>query len=266
MYAYDYKPKKISIDRSLIFVAMPFDEKYDNIYNDLIVPATARASEILGYEGSLSLRYFRTKDDIRTTSGWINVLENLFTAQIVIGVLTGNNKNVFYELGIAHATQQITRQILIANKGYKPSFDTKDLIYLAYNKKYITKSIGPLADKIVNAIKTYDLEKDTVVRKAMGSVGMSGFTAIMTYGGRPNFAVHTADLKNDDALRNGLDILCQLGLLHLNTESLLKNGVPNINFSYYWTGLGNDVLKLLKFINEEQLLHRRKNLPPYIIY
>ena len=51
------------------------------------------------------------------------------TAQIVLGVLTDDNPNVFYELGIAHATQPITRQILIAENGYKPRFDTKDLIY-----------------------------------------------------------------------------------------------------------------------------------------
>src|SRR4030065_2090680 len=148
MYAYDFRPKRKGIYHSLIFVAMPFDDKYSNIYDDLIDPATTKANKMLGYSGSLSLRTFRTKDDIRTTSGWINVLENLSTAQIVIGVLTGNNKNVFYELGIAHATQQIARQILIANKGYKPSFDTKDLIYLDYDKKNIAESIEPLAHKI----------------------------------------------------------------------------------------------------------------------
>jgi hypothetical protein len=264
MYAYNFQSNRNGIDHSLIFVAMPFDDKYDNIYNDLIVPATAKANDTLGYGGSLSLRAFRTKDDIRTTSGWINVLENLSTAQIVIGLLTGNNKNVFYELGIAHATQQIARQILIANKGYKPSFDTKDLIYLVYNKKNIAESIDPLAGKIVEAIKAYNLDNEMTVIKARGSVGMSGFTAIMTYGGRRNFAVHTAELKDDHALRNGLDILCQLGLLHLNTASKLNNNVPNIEFSYWWTGIGNDVLKLLKIIDEEQLLQRRKDLPPYL--
>jgi len=264
MYTYDYKPKRNGIDHSLIFVVMPFGDKYDNIYNDLIDPAVAKANEILGYEDSLSLRPYRTKDDIRTKSGWMNVLENLFTAQIVIGVLTGNNKNVFYELGIAHATQQIARQILIAYKGYKPSFDTKDLIYLGYNKKNIAESIEPLADKIVEAIKAYNLDNEMKVIKARGSVGMSGFTAIMTYGGSRNFAVHTADLKDHHALRNGLDILCQLGLLHLNTASKLNNNIPNIEFSYWWTGIGNDVLKFLKIIDEEQLLQRRKDLPPYL--
>jgi hypothetical protein len=264
MYAYDFINERIGIDHSLIFVAMPFDDKYDFIYNDLIIPAADAANKIFDSEGNLPVRTFRTKDDIRTKSGWLNVLENLSDAQIVIGVLTGNNKNVFYELGIAHATQQIARQILIAYKGYKPSFDVKDLIYLKYNKKNIGASIGPLADKIVSTIKAYNLEKENVVKKARGSVGMSGFTAIMAYGSRQNFAVHTADLKDNDPLRDGLDILCQRGLLYLNTAS--ERDAGSIEFSYWWTGIGNDVLRLLKIITEDDLLKRRKTVVTIINY
>ena len=260
MYAHDFKPNRNGIDHSLIFVAMPFDDKYDYIFNDLIVPATVLANTKLGYKDNLSLRPFRTKDDIKTTSGWINILENLFSAQIVMGVLTDNNQNVFYELGIAHATQQIARQILIANKGYQQSFDTKDLIYLEYDEKNIAESIEPLVNKIVDAIKTYNLENEKIVKKARGSVGPSGFEAIMTYGKQRNFAVHTAELKDNDPLRNGLDILCQQGLLYLNTASERDNNVYNIQFSYWWTGIGNDVLKLLKSITEEELFQRRNDL------
>jgi len=83
MYVNDFKPKRNGIDHSLVFVAMPFDDKYDNIYNELIVPATTLANAILGYEDNLSLRPFRTKDDIKTTSGWMNILENLFTARLL---------------------------------------------------------------------------------------------------------------------------------------------------------------------------------------
>jgi len=265
MYAHDFKPKRNGIDHSLIFLAMPFDDKYDYIFSDLIVPATASANLKLGYKDNLSLRAFRTKDDIRTTSGWINILENLFIAQIVIGVLTGKNQNVFYELGIAHATQQIARQILITETGDTPSFDTKDLIFLGYAEKNIAESIEPLADKIVDAIKTYNLENEKIVMKARGSIGPSGFEAIMTYGNKRNFAVHAAYLKDNDPLRNGLDILCQQGLLYLNTASERDNDVYNIEFSYWWTGIGNDVLKLLKIITEKELLQRRKDLPPYLL-
>lgn len=274
MYANDFKPKNNGIDHRLIFVAMPFADKYDCIYNDLIVPATALANTILGYEDNLSLRPFRTKDDIKTTSGWINILENLFTAQIVMGVLTDNNQNVFYELGIAHATQQIAKQILIANKGYQQSFDIKDLIYLEYDEKNIKESIEPLANKIVDAIKTYKLEKEKTVIKARGSIGPFEFSALITYGWRRNFYFDESDKKvkslsekQKEQLLIGINNLCHLGLLHFNTDSHRDAENPDvfhIGFSYWWTGIGNDVLNLLSIITEADLLQRKKDLPPYL--
>jgi len=260
MYAFDFKPTHQGIDHGLIFVAMPFDVEYNIIYDDLIVPATILANKKLHFP----LRHpFRTKDDIKTTSGWISVLENLYTAQIVIGVLTGNNINVFYELGIAHATQQIARQILIAEKGYKPSFDTKDLIYLEYDEKKISESVEPLGDKIVQAIEDYDLRKDIEVKKARGALGVAGFCAILRYGKDRNFAVHAhelLELENQDKApyRDGLDILCQQGLLFLNTA--IQAGPKPISFSYWWTGIGNDVLRLLDIITDDQLLKRKTDI------
>jgi hypothetical protein len=256
MYAYDFKPTHNGIDHGLIFVAMPYDNKYDFIFEDLITPATTSASKKL----PLPLRSVRVKDDIRTTSGWINVLEHLSVAQVVMGVLTGNNQNVFYELGIAHATQQISRQILIANEGYEPSFDTKDLIYLKYNDKKISESVEPLADKILEAIRDYDSKKDMEVKKARGALGVSAFCAILQFGKRRNFPVHAAELlelelKDKAPYRDGLDILCQQGLLFLNTA--IQEGPQPIQFSYWWTGVGNDVLNLLDIINDDELSERR---------
>lgn len=259
MYAYDFKPTHKGIDHGLIFVAIPFEDKYDFIFNDLIEPAANSAIKKL----SLPLRPFRTKDDIRTTSGWINVLEHLSIAQIVMGVLTDNNQNVFYELGIAHATQQIVRQILIANKGYEQSFDTKDLIYLEYDEKKISESVEPLADKIVKAIQDYDLKKDIEVKKARGTLGVAGFCAILRFGKSRNFPIHAAELheleiKDKAPYRDGLDSLCRQGLLFLNTA--IQKGPNPIQFSYWWTGIGNDVLKLLDIINDAELSERRITL------
>lgn len=275
MYAHDFKPNRNCIDHGLIFVAMPFNDNYDYIFNDLIVPASALANKKLGYEDNLSLRPFRTKDDIRTKSGWLNILENLFTAQIVMGVLTDNNQNVFYELGIAHATQQIEKQILIANKGYQQSFDTKDLIYLEYDENNIEKSIEPLANKIVEAIKIYQLEKEKAVIKASGSVGPFEFLALMTYGWRRNFyhdesdeKVRILSEKQKEQLLIGMNNLCHLGLLHFHTDSHRdeeNQAVFHIKFSYWWTQIGNDVLKFLNIITGEELLQRKKDLPTQLI-
>jgi hypothetical protein len=103
MYPYNFRPNYSGIDHKKIFVVMPFDKKYDKVLAELIIPATKEANRILRHKKSLRLSPYRTKDDLKTQSGWINVLENLNTAQIVLGVLSGANPNVFYELGISYA-------------------------------------------------------------------------------------------------------------------------------------------------------------------
>ena len=134
---------------------------------------------------------------------------------------------------------------------------------MEYDKKKISESVEPLADKIVKAIQDYDLRKDIEVKKARGALGVAGFCAIMRYGKKGHFAVHAAQLleldQQDKApYRDGLDILCQQGLLFLNTA--IQEGPYPIQFSYWWTGIGNDVLKLLDIIKDAELSERRTTL------
>ncbi len=186
--------------------------------------------------------------------------------------LTGNNQNVFYELGIAHSTQQIARQILIANQGYKRSFDTKDLIYHEYDEHNISNSIDTLADKIVDAIKTYRLELEKKIVKARSMLGPLEFDVLMNHGPQSNFFIHAAGNEQYEKIYGqgtsirrvqGITNLCHQGLLHLNTNPTRNGEVYNIEFSYWWTGLGNDVLCLLKIITDEELLQRKKALPVF---
>jgi len=210
------------------------------------------------------LKPFRTKDDIRTTSGWMNVLEHLTTAQIVIGVLTDNNPNVFYELGIAHATQPITRQILIAENGYERSFDTKDLIYYEYNMDDLEKSVNELAIRIADSIKTYNIEEDKKILRARMCVGPVDFEVIITYGKMSHFNINSSEDKTFDRHSGGIKNLCINRLLGFNTMSEVEDGkFKKIEFSYYWTSLGNDVLNLMGFINKKELLKRRSELPEF---
>lgn len=276
MYPYDFKPERIGINHREIFVVMPFDKKFDPIFDELIEPATDLANKKLGFtKKNLKLYPYRTKQDIRTTSGWINVLEHLTTAQVVVGVLTSNNPNVFYELGIAHATQPVSRQILIAGKRYKPKFDTKDLIFYRYDPKNLKSCCEPLSKWIVDAINQYNIRKEKIVRQALMQIGPYGFGVIMQHGVNRNFAVHSnkPDWTKEYEKRYGkgafeknilgITDLCRNGLLGLNTKSIrIQDGV-NVQFSFWWTGLGNDVLLFMEIINENELKKRRLALPEF---
>ena len=258
---------------------MPFEEKYDSIFNDLICPATRKANLILQLSGDQELQAYRSKDDIRTTSGWINVLEHLFPAQIVLGVLTDNNPNVFYELGIAHATQPIARQVLIANKDYDIKFDTKDLIYLSYQDD-LTQSIEPLALKLADAVKWFNVEEDRTVKEAKRLIGVVELELIMTQNCKPSFPMHTSekgrgDYENElltrigsehthlkgcfDRHANATQNLLRIGLLEFFSESKKDDNQVIIYYGFRWTDLGNDILFSMKLISDEERMRRRPN-------
>jgi hypothetical protein len=277
MYAYDFRPRRAGLNHREIFVAMPFAPEFDGIFEVLVKRATEEANRKLGYDENLSLSAYRTKDDIRTTSGWINILEHLFTAQIVLGVLTSDNPNVFYELGIARVSQPLSRQVLIATKGYRPKFNTKDLIYYEYDSADLLSSVEPLATKIEDAIRTYNIEHEKIVHQAAKKIGPREFEVIMKHSAVSHFAIDTSDEGiqhyEEQFGRNaverhiyGVTNLCQQALLAFNTLSRQDDATGQIliEFSYYWTGLGNDVLHLMKLINQEILAKRRSEMPKFI--
>jgi hypothetical protein len=275
MYPFDYKPKTMGINHTEIFVVMPFDPKYDPVFNSLIKPATRRANGKLKYGRNKALKPHRTKEDIMTTSGWINVLEHLFTARIILGVLDSDNPNVFYELGIAHATQPITRQILIADKEYKPKFDTKDLIYYKYDREDLKSCIGPLSNRIVDSIKYYKLDNEKRIRQARMPIGPYDFEVIWCHGKERNFGIHSNKpvwaAKYEEKYGSGsfdrhvigINNLCQIGLLGLNTNPKIHKDTLVVEFSYWWTGLGNDVLQLMGLIDEAEVKRRRSKIPDF---
>lgn len=271
MYPYDFDPKQKSL-RKEIFVAMPFSKECNDIFDKLIIPAVKAANRNLQYSKEEELVQYRTKDDPRTVSGWLNILEHLFTAQIVLGVLSSDNLNVFYELGIAHATQPISRQILIADKGYEPKFDLKDLIFFEYSGN-LEESIEPLASKIQDAIEYYKVENEKRIHQARMKVGLLGFSVMLRYANGDHFSLKIGeeliseyDKQHGKGMYDkhvqGVESLCQSGLLGLYTkkEEVEQN---RIEFSFYWTGLGNEVLALMNLITDDKRKKRWKSLPPY---
>jgi len=272
MYPYNFRTNQKGINFREVFVAMPFADKYEIIYSSLIVPAIAKANEKLGFKGDQSLLPYRAKDDIHTRSGWINILEHLLTSQIVFGVLTGSNANVFYELGIAHATQPITRQILIAESGYEAKFDLKDLIYYEYHEP-LSECIDSLSEKIKDAIEWYKLSQEKKVHQARMLIGPYDFEVLMQHGRERCFAIHTTKGKEEYEKKYGegsfkkhisaITNLCHHGILGLDSSTqAIENGV-NVSFSYHWTNLGNCILETMKLIDMDEVKKRRAGIPWY---
>lgn len=251
MYPFDFKPENNFIDFRKIFVVMPFADEYYPIYTDLIIPSIDKINEEL--DADKKLYYSRADDPQNTRSGWINILENIFSSRIIIGVLTGNNPNVFYELGIAHATQQIERQLLLAEKEYEAKLDLKDLIYVKYNRANLSESIPSLTKSILDTLKIYDMRRDRQISLALSKMGMYEFEIVREYGKDSHFFLK-GNLEQKYFI--GLSFLCHSGLTRLSTKSTTIKNCINLEYSFYWTNLGNAVLNRMGVIGENEMYKR----------
>lgn len=89
----------------MVFVLMPFDEAFADVYQELIKPPF----EELGYEVQRADSLFNQQQILK------DVVKGIADADLVVADVTGLNGNVLYELGLAHAlgkrTVMITQQI-----------------------------------------------------------------------------------------------------------------------------------------------------------
>ena len=278
MYPFNFEPSCPGLNPTEVFVVMPFDSKYDKVFTELIQPSVKLVETDLSHD----LYAYRTKDDLRTISGWNEVMEHLYPAQVVLGVLTKEiNANVYYELGIAHATQVIQRQVLIAEEGYKPQFDTKDLIFMKYSPEQPEAFVKELAERIKAALNEWNVEEERIVKNAIANISPIEFEILMHWGRHRQFSLKTSaggptDYEVEIATVHGGDSrfmqgvferhcaaigkLQQAGLLGLDTDA--EPGL--IKFSYWWTDLGNLVLLKFKQIDNEERKKRYQHLPQHL--
>ena len=84
---------KNTLPKPFVFVLMPFDEKFDEVYKLGIKPACEDAG---AYAERVDEQIFKE-----------SILERIYNqiakADIFVADMTGRNENVFYEVGYAHA-------------------------------------------------------------------------------------------------------------------------------------------------------------------
>lgn len=116
-------------DSSLVAVMMPFDTKYDAVY-DTIKEAVSDAG-----------LYCQRVDDIWNSDHIMaDVASLLWRAEVIVADLTGRNPNVFYEVGLAHALPRKT--IMLTQNSNDVPFDLRSIRYLNYDMEDITGRDG----------------------------------------------------------------------------------------------------------------------------
>lgn len=105
------------------FVLMPFADDLREVYDHAIVPA-AEATDF---------DCFRADDAFGPTAIISDIIESIFTADVIVADLTRSNPNVFYELGVAHTVGNKTIMICDAATQRLP-FDLQSYRVILYQK------------------------------------------------------------------------------------------------------------------------------------
>lgn len=130
--------------RPLVFVVLPFDEEFDNVYFGI-----RSVADGLGAVAE------RADDPLETKRITERILRMIERADLVIADITLPRPNVFYEVGYAHAIWKPV--FFIAQSLEAIPFDVKDYPVVAYGKPIILR---PFVDNLLPKIKLA-LEKAT---------------------------------------------------------------------------------------------------------
>jgi len=109
--------------RPFVIVLMPFSSDFDDIYQLGIKPACKAAGADVE----------RVDEQIFSESILTRIYEQIARADIVVAEMTGNNPNVFYEVGYAHALHKTI--VLLTSKAADIPFDLKHYTHIVYGDR-----------------------------------------------------------------------------------------------------------------------------------
>lgn len=137
---FELENEELEIDEKLCFVLMPFDDRFNSIYEDKI-------KKIVEDEFKLNCK---RADEIFGVGTIIeDIWDYIRKARILVAELTGKNPNVFYELGLAHAMKKDV--ILITQDIDDMPFDLKHYRCIVYEDSI--SGAQTLEEKLKNTLK-----------------------------------------------------------------------------------------------------------------
>jgi len=148
--------------KPFVFVLMPFDEKFKDVYELGIKPACDNAG---AYAERVDEQIFQDSIPER-------IYNQIHKSDVVVSDMTGKNVNVFYETGYAHALGKIV--ILITQNADDIPFDLQPYPHIIYGGK-IRELIPELEKRIRWAIQHPEKKTQTSgVEFSIGGISLSG--------------------------------------------------------------------------------------------
>jgi len=138
---FELEKEELKIDEKLCFVLMPFDNKFDSIYENIIKKIVEN--------DEFELNCIRADEIFGTGTIIKDIWDYIKKARILVAELTGKNPNVFYELGLAHAMSKDV--ILITQNIDDVPFDLQHYRCLVYEDSI--SGAQTLEEKLKNTLK-----------------------------------------------------------------------------------------------------------------
>jgi nucleoside 2-deoxyribosyltransferase len=210
-------------DKKLCFIIMPFRKELEEVYSHGIKPAVEES----GY------RCVRAKEIIGAGNITRIIIEHILQADVVVADLTGQNPNVFYELGVAHSVGNKT--IMITQDIQSIPFDISSYRVVSYEQTI--EGAHRLCEQLLKEIRNIDSwsrrpgnpVQDFGIQIPQIDVGMKHFNKRLT-------AIET-QIKSESSTRvqqesfaNFETILNRLDNLEETLSSLVKESrKPEVN-------------------------------------
>ena len=201
MHPSDYFEHKYDVRGGHCFFVMPFAKEFDDVYSTI--------SSALEQE-ELRVECHRADEIVGGGEVMTDVLRNLAEAELIIADLTGDNPNVFYELGIAHTVRCKEAVLLIRQTGSDVSRDRK-IPFDVQHYRRIEYQPGPdglleLGNKLAEMVRndilptrfTFDLREG----ESSPPVEISGEDGRSSY----SFQICDVHLTHDRAAKFRLDV------------------------------------------------------------
>lgn len=123
-----------------IFVIMPFDEESKDLYEHM--------KEVINNKHD-NVEIYRADDLLNQQNILKDIVESIYTANLIIADLTSLNPNVFYELGLAHAFKKDV--ILLTQDVDELPFDLRSYRVIPYSLHF--KKIESFTSSLLNTIE-----------------------------------------------------------------------------------------------------------------
>jgi tetratricopeptide (TPR) repeat protein len=132
-----------------IFVIMPFHEDFDDVYH--IIKDSGHQVE---RDRSVTISTLRADEITEPGRISLQVTESIKSADLIIADITGNNPNVMYELGYAHALE---KTVVLLTQSVKDSpFDVKDFRQVTYERSKLLRDCRPRLIAAITSVVSSD--------------------------------------------------------------------------------------------------------------